>query len=91
MLSRLQAIKVSGLAWEVFKVVDEVYAADLLFEDVEFIKEEDKGGVGETVVVLDSSKHLDRLHQFVFPFLKQTRVSPLLTWFSPTWLFPVTM
>ena len=54
-------------------MIDEVYAADLLFEDVEFIKEEDEGGVGETMVVLDSSEHLDRLHQFVFRFLAVPR------------------
>ena len=47
-----------------------IYGLDFLFKDVEFIEEKDEGGVREALIVLYSSEHLNRLHQFVFLLLK---------------------
>ena len=48
-------------------MINEVSGEDFFFEDVDFIKEENECFVFEAGVVLDLSKHLHRLHQFVSP------------------------
>ena len=56
--------------WEICEVINEVRSEDFLFEDVDFIKEENECFLFEKGVILDLSKHLQSLHQLVLLSLK---------------------
>ena len=51
--------------WEICEVINDVRREDFVFEDIDFIKEDNERFVFETGIVLDLSKHLYRLHQLV--------------------------
>lgn len=63
-LNILQPVRVSPELWKVLAYVDR---ADLLYQQVCFVEEEDDGDVEEELVVDDGLEYVHALHQAVCP------------------------